>query len=181
MNRGRIGVILFAVITATAQAPNTSTDRNFEILSVCAVLKDLPKYNGKIIAVRGVVEGSSEGGSILDRHCTVRLVTNGYLWPTAIALELPTTFFSQGTVDFDVDWVALQRVDKQVQQMRFDAASDKLWLTYVGLFETREKLEVGVDPDGKRWPVGFGHLSRAPGRLIVKTAINPFIARGKKH
>ena len=110
------------------------------------------------------------------------MVTNGYKWPHAIAVEFPTTAFLRDdfeALDLKVDYDAIQRVNRNIKRMNYDSDSDRLWLTYVGLFETKEKLEVAVYPNGRLVPFGFGHLGSAPGRLLIITARDPIIEHRK--
>jgi hypothetical protein len=179
MNALICGAMLTLLTPILAQTPNVLVEKVTPVL-VCDVLSDLAKFNGKIISIRGVVEGSNEGTWIIATRCAVRLVTDGYLWRTAIAIELPSTLFLRDDVDFQLDRAAIEWLDHKVKQMQYKGTTDTLWLTYIGLFETKKKLEVGVDPSGKRWPDGFGHLNTAPGRLLIKTVSDTFVERGKR-
>jgi hypothetical protein len=171
-------VISMVLIPFVAQV--SSTAQKIEVHSICTILGDMQRFNKKVIAVRGVVTGSSEGSWLTDDSCSLRLVTEGYVWRNSISIESPGAIPIRDEIDFQLDQAALDRIAKQVKKMRYNRAADRLWLTYVGLFETSEKLQVATYPDGRRVPMGFGHLGGAPGQLLIKIEMDPFIERGKK-
>ena len=59
----------------------------------------------------------------------------------------------------------------EIRKMQVDPKKDRIWLTYIGVFETRDyqASDIGSDGHGGHRPFGFGHLNSAPGQLLVKT------------
>src|SRR5579871_6612851 len=72
----------FCVIAAIALAQ--TPDRDVPVVTVCDVLSDLTRYNGKTIVLIGALVGSDEGGWIVA-DCPQKLVTDGFTWPDSIA------------------------------------------------------------------------------------------------
>jgi hypothetical protein len=62
--------------------------------------------------------------------------------------------------------------------MKPDNEKDRIWMTYIGLFETRDykPSEVGRDR-----AYGFGHMNSAPGQLVIKTVKDLQVERNYKH
>ena len=138
-----------------------------ETLPICDVLKDPSRYNGKQIAVRGYESGSDEG-VYLKGDCAVALETDGIKWPNLIWLVYPGSSFALHTVDFTLDKRSLDTAAAKVKAYKGPV---RVWLTYVGLLETREpfSLQVYRDKAGVKRPAGFGNGAAAPAQFVIKT------------
>jgi hypothetical protein len=137
------------------------------IRSICDVLHDPSKLNGKLIAVRGY-EFSTDEGVFLKGNCKDSLETQGVTWPNLISLAYPGGSFALHEVDFTVDRDAIAAASDLVRRYK---EPKRVWLTYVGLLETREpfNLQVYTDKSGKKRPAGFGNGAVAPAQLLIKT------------
>src|SRR5262249_43556234 len=105
-----------------------------ETISVCDVLRDPFRYNGKLVAVRGYLLDTIEG-EWLAEDCPERLVTFGYKWPNQIWLrQVPV---EQVGALHRVDFVTDLRPSEESRRVRAELREgDRVWVTYVGLFET---------------------------------------------
>jgi len=150
-------------------------------LSVCMLLQGLETYNGRIVVVRGLVRSTSEGAWLIGEQCNP-LITKGFVWPSAIALVSPGNPDALHEADFQPDSNAIAKVMEKVKNMAPDPLKDRIILTYVGLFETRERLDgyIGKDANDKPRGIGFGHLNAAPAQIQVKNASDPYVDRGTK-
>jgi hypothetical protein len=172
-------VVILAVLIIGAM-PLHGLQPEPEVLSVCDILRDPVQYNGKIIAVRGFLVSTDEG-SWLHGECKEPLITNGYKWASMIWPESPTSGFALHKAPFEEDVLAQREMwatrDREITDRR-----DRLWVTYIGLLETRPtmNLEVFVRPNGQRQPVGFGHLGGAPAQLLVKTVKDVVVEHTKE-
>jgi hypothetical protein len=126
------------------------------------------KYNGQLVTIQGVSQGTDEGWWIgAGKTCSTLLITHGYTWPSIIWVE-SVSGPQQHThhADFQTDLQAVNKADQEVRRAHIDPRSDLVWLTFTGIFETREFTEGNV---GKSRAFGFGHLNSAPGQFLLKT------------
>src|SRR5262245_3209370 len=77
-----VTLVVAGLIWAQATGPR--------LLSVCAVLGDLPSYRGHRVTVRGELISGEHGSALVGDGCKP-LVTTGYRWPmpTPIGLTNP--------------------------------------------------------------------------------------------
>jgi hypothetical protein len=152
-------------------------------LSVCDILANPMKFNGQVVTIRGVSEGTDEGWWIgAGKTCSPQLTTSGYTWPSIIWVESVGGPQHAHGADFQTDQNAVSKVGHEVQRMRIDPKLDGIWLTFTGIFETREFTTKDVGKaDGKWRAFGFGHLNSAPGELLLKTVGSLYIERGAVH
>jgi hypothetical protein len=139
-----------------------------KIQSVCSILESLESLNGKMIAVRGVVQGGGHGAFLVGT-CGSKLVTKGFTWPDVIWLTFPSRSDTRLKVDFE----AYERVQRSAKRLRRNE-TDQVIMTYEGILEVRDlENSSGINSAGR--PVGFGYGPRgdAPAQLVVSTARDP--------
>lgn len=148
-------------------------------LSVCAILSDPAKFNGQLVTIRGISEGTDEGWWIdTDKACTAPLITNGYNWPSIIWVKSIDGPERTHRVNFETDQDTVSKVDREVRRLHIDPKLDRIWLNFTGIFETREFTAKDVGKaDGKSRADGFGHLNSAPGQLLLKTVSGLYVER----
>jgi hypothetical protein len=167
--KAKIGFIVLAV--STVVSGDSKLDEEAP-LSVCGLLEHRLQYNGKMVHVRGIVEGSPEGAALIGTRCAKAIVTDGFTWPNAIALAYHTDYNSPYTVDFTRDQDQIDRTNRELKRIRHKNPNAKILVTYVGLFETRTNLGQAVNLAGELIPAGFGHLNACPARLVIQTKKN---------
>ncbi len=153
-------------------AQGAGQDRNDKPLSVCEILASPMNYDGKLLAVRGVWEGSGEGSWIeAGTKCTNPFKTYGYVWPQIIWFETADSPQRIHKVDYHTDLGALRIVNEEIRKKGLDPNANRIWLTFIGVFETRnfQPSDIGSDGRGGVRPNGFGHLNSAPGQFLVRT------------
>ena len=159
-------VVLACGMTLRAESPKSGHGP----LSVCELLENRLKYDGKMVEVRVVEAGEEE-------HCSKKIVTQGFTWPDAINLSLSVQPDDPHAdeVDFSTDHEALGRVRREEQRLIRAHPGARVSVTYVGLFITRASDDhlVAVGQSGQVVPNGFGHLNACIGELVLKTARNP--------
>lgn len=146
-------------------------------MTVCDLLRDPAKYNGKVIAVRGTYLIGGHGLYLHGEGCDGVLTTKGHPWPPIIWLSLSQQEMEQHGQSFDralkaEDQVSAARErEKQFRRDRGSPGRERVTLTYIGLFETRDNLEneVGRAPNGTTVVNGFGPGNSAPGQLYVQS------------
>lgn len=156
---------LMFVLTALLTATNTAAQ---EPISVCELLDRRIEFDGKWVAVQGLIEGGSEG-SWLEGHCPP-LLSQGHEWPGVIALEHRSAMRSDA-LRFDQDHRALNALKREYIR-RTKRGDRDIQVVYHGLFQTHQDLAARVHrfpPDGRVITLGFGHLGFAPAQLIVKS------------
>ena len=165
-----LSIIAVILLQGSVLAGLAEPQQETEPISVCDVLRDPVKYNGKMIAVRGFLISTDEG-HWLNGDCEEPLITNGYKWKSAIWPESPSSRSALHKVAFEEDFEAETAMYAVRNREMKDPRHDRLWVTYIGLLETRQSMdiEVFVRPNGERQPVGFGHLGGAPAQILIKT------------
>jgi hypothetical protein len=143
-----------------------------ETVPVCEVLAAPLKFNGKLVAIRGVWESSGEGSWIgAGTKCSKPFSSYGYVWPQIIEVTEADSPMRLHKVDFHTNLQALQKITEDIAKMKLDQVNHRIWLTFTGVFETRDyqPSDIGGDGRGGRRAFGFGHLNRAPGQILLKT------------
>ena len=135
-------------------------------LSVCDVLRNPTQY-GKVISARGVYSVGAHGSYVRGEGCG-RFLENdtNFKWPPVIFISLSQRQMESRGRDvmsivraMDELSAAIQR---EVKRKGPEARVARVWLTCVGLFETRDDIE-------HRPGDGFGPLNTAPGQLYIDT------------
>ena len=154
------GMVLLMVWGSSQTAPA----RQQSPLTVCDVLQSLDKYRGRIVEVRGEYDGGE-----LRASCPP-LKTEGYIWISAIQLELPQNSIvkeenpTQWTYDLSANQAA---VDRGLAMQRAGGAGTVVMATVAGRLDAREPLMVVTAPGREPTPIGYGHLGIYPARLIL--------------
>lgn len=140
-------------------------------LSVCDVLSSPMKYNSQFVTIRGVSVGTEEGWWIsAGKTCGASPTTDGYKWPSMIWVQTVGGPAPNLKPHFHTNQSAITKVDREVRLMHFDPKTDRIWLTFSGVFETREFTAQDVGKADGQWrTAGYGHLGSAPGQLLLKT------------
>ncbi len=161
--------------------------------SICELFEDLASHAGKLVAVRGLLEGSlALGGRCQSKFVTRYLAFPGlpgvlpeltaeYVWPTAINLtystnrsegESPVTFSS------DIDSVnrTIEYIVKQRRTQFNNAKSDTgALVTVIGMLRVRSYYVIGPLPSGTIAAGGYGHLSIYPAELVILRMFDPVV------
>jgi hypothetical protein len=136
-------------------------------LAVCDILADPLKYNHQLVKIRGVSVGTDEGWWIEpDKPCSSPLTTAGYTWPSIIWVESVDESRPGRGVQFLTDHNALSKINEAVTRMHIDPKLDRIWLNFIGVFETRVFSSKDI---GSGRAFGFGHLNSAQTQLPLKT------------
>ena len=131
-------------------------------LTVCEVLEDLQKYRGKIIQVRG-----RWNGPILEGRACAPLKTGEYVWPSGVAIELPSRAREEPAT-----WTLDQEAYNQAYRKYLQAIehTTEILVTFIGRLDAREEgLEIFRHPDGDVITNGYGHVGAYPAQLVIAT------------
>lgn len=161
--------LIFLAVSLLSAASAAAEDEWWQHpFTVCAILKDHPKNNGKIVAVRGRLQMTDEGTWLAGENCQSSLETKGYNWQMIISLVRSKDPALPGDA-------VVQRDDKSFQSFyatlkRFPTAK-RITVTYRGLLQTYDDLSRRVAPNlgGVMTPLGFGHSGIAPAQLVVQS------------
>lgn len=142
-------------------------------ITVCQVLLEPLQYDGKLISVKGRSVGTNEGEWLVEDNCPGAVVTGDYVWPSAIA----TLFPAKGSrvqihqVDFEFDQRSQRSYNKKYEKLKRRARKECIVSVFTGVFETHHDWSKvkKIYSDGTYKYFGFGHLSEAPGQLILKS------------
>jgi hypothetical protein len=141
------------------------------VLTVCEILSNPLKYDGQLIRIRGVTSGTSEGAWFVGDDCPGVFVTEGYVWPALISLELPGNPLQLHPVDFQFSFESQEKLAQEYKRLKRRVSEDCIAWTYTGVFETRKDwtgAEAKTIDQGRLR--GFGHANAAPGQLLLKSA-----------
>jgi hypothetical protein len=168
----RVLAIAFVCLNARSEGQNLAKPAAAP-LGVCEILAHPLQYDGKLVTIRGRVGSTDEGVWIFSDGCRGVLTTDGYTWPSEIAVAMPTAPppLRLHSIDFEYDSKSRQKVVAKYKSLRRRWPERCLVMTDTGLFETRDdwskaKMEY---PNGTWKFAGFGHLGEAPGQLILKS------------
>ena len=164
--------LMLAAPVALAQVRDAAPIR----VDSCDLLRNLPAFNGKMVAATGIIQapaGRGEGGSWLATpDCPVKIVVKGVEFGSTIEITPPwyPTIFLDHKVEFNWDSKSFGEVSELMHSI--NARTEDLHATVIGLFETRVPTEslVRLAPDRPEGiPMGYGHLNHSPAQIIVKT------------
>ena len=170
----RLIVILLVVGCGCAPA----FDDPLPVLTVCEVMKDLQRFDGKAVIVVGRYSHTDEG-SWLDAECGFQVENGGRQFSTT---SISTTYVAsdfdpppQKPAGFRWDEPLLTRKLRDVakttklQVVRKINYTDQ-WMAVLGRLETRLPRKLHVQPlrgnEGDVYTTGFGHLSTSPAQLV---------------
>ncbi len=145
------------------------------VYSVCELLANPQQFNGKTVKVRGIVEGGMEGSWLRSDDCPERFSVGENSLPRGISLS----YQSEYGVAAPRKMVHIERVDRQIREMRQRVKSGFLLLTHTGVFETRTDWKLLNNGAGDKRLWGFGHLNTFPAQLVVVDIADPLIVRKK--
>lgn len=127
--------------------------------------------------------------ALTEPSCGSRIVTDGFVWPNSIWLELSASGRRQAEVTAETLFADLERVGLILRQRRYDPQRSVLRITYRGKLVTYDDFGKHVlrDTFGLHG-VGFGHMNKAPVMLVVSGVDGPVIepvkrasSRGGRH
>lgn len=145
-------------------------------LSVCDLFRDPPRYNGKQVAVRGVYQPGGHGLYLEGGLCGDVLITRGYQWPSRIWIPLTADEYRsrglriQDEVEAELQIAAIRA--RENQERGGPNLSERVTVTYVGVFETHNDLSAAVVQGPMPRGIGFGQGLSAPGQLFVISVKN---------
>jgi len=140
-------------------------------LTVCEALSHASEYNGKMVQIRDRMVGTDEGAGFFGESCPGVFVTEGKVWPSAIAWASPNESILH-RVDFSFDWESSKKLHEKWHRLRKRLPDRCIAVSYTGMFES-------WSPEGSKWTdprgtvvriPGFGHLNGAPAQLVLKSA-----------
>ena len=139
-----------------------------QVISVCEALTHPNLYDHKLVAIRGLQTASMEGSWLKGENCDKAFVTNGYIWPSGIWLEMSESArAATGILGPELE-SSLKRGNKELKRRGFNNDRDRLMITHIGLFEAYDDSAQEYHPDSQSTRAnGFGHLNAAPAQIIV--------------
>ena len=195
MRRGKVRGLsisfLLAALAATcgAQTPPPQP----RLWSICELFGDLVSHAGKLVAVRGLLEGRlALVGRCQSKFVTRYLAFPGlpgvipdltaeYVWPTAINLtystnrsegESPVTFSTDiDSVDRTIEYIVKQR---RTEFKDAKSNTDAL-VTVIGMLRVRSHYNIGPLPNGTMTGGGYGHLFIYPAELVILRMVDPLV------
>lgn len=164
-----MGLICLTMTSLAAESPE-------RVYTVCELLATPEKFNGKVIRVRGIVDGGMEGSWLRSDDCPERFYAAGYSLPKSIALA----YHSEAGVAAARNEEHIQHVEELIRRRIRNRSSDVVTLTYKGIFETRKEWVVLTYPSGEKRLWGLGHDNAFPAQLVVTDISDPVVQRRRE-
>jgi hypothetical protein len=160
------------VEAAKAATPPQPVSAGIPVLTVCEILRDVGRYDGKPVVVVGQFVATSEG-SWLDEECAHQIFVNGRFWDPNISTAYVVSWVAPPPLKphgFRWDKRAIQakvEVVKKSTSLRVyeDHSSDR-WLALFGRLEAGLPQRIILGDGRTELADGFGHLNGAPAQLI---------------
>jgi hypothetical protein len=134
------------------------------VVDACEVLHDPARFNGKVVAIRGINDPEAHGAYLKADGCEGVLPNDRFKWQPVIFVSLSENQMASKGRDVRTFVRASEQlaaaIRSQVQLKGNGAKIARVKLTYVGLFETRADI-------AKRPGDGFGPLNAAPAQMYV--------------
>ena len=187
--RGRPVLLVALAATCGAQTPPSQP----RLWSICELFEDLVSHAGRVVTVRGLLEGRlALGGRCQSKFVTRYLAFPGlpgvtpdltaeYVWPTAINLTYSTNRSEgESPVTFSTDTDSIDRTIEYIGKQRrteFKNAKSDLdaLVTVIGMLRVRSHYDIGPLPNGTMRGGGYGHLSIYPAELVILRMGDPVV------
>lgn len=138
-------------------------------LTVCEVLKALPKYRNEIVTIRGEILRTEEGSYLSAAECQKSLVISGQTWDPESAINLtPPDSPSVENREVPLSTVRVDAVTGKLLGQYAGSPGVRIWITVRGRLETRLKFERVKWGDGTLRPYGYGHLNLSPAQMVYQ-------------
>jgi hypothetical protein len=160
------------VEAAKATTPLSQSSTEIPVLTVCEILHDVGRYDGKSVIVVGRSVGTMEG-SWLDEECAPRMFVNGRFWKPNISTAYVASWFTPPPPKpsgFKWDRRAIQAkveiVRKTTNLRGYEDKSSDHWLAVFGRLEAGLPHQIALGEGRTGLADGFGHLNGSPAQLI---------------
>jgi Carboxypeptidase regulatory-like domain len=166
------GAICDEVQAARAPASGQRAASDIPVLTVCEVLRDSARYDGKTVVVVGRSVRTMEG-SWLDEECAPQLVIDGRSWRPSVSTAYGVSEFAappQEPRGFKWDTGAIQAKLEAVQKTTslrvYDDKSADKWLAVFGRMEAALPRKITLGNGRTGMIDGFGHMAGSPVQLV---------------
>jgi len=154
-----------------AQGPPAPAAADPPVITVCDALRAGSFYDGRMVRIRGRIDGTTEGTWLVGDDCPGVLVTDQHLWPSWVWLAQPGWPLVLHPIDFKFDKLSGLHFRRAYRRLAKRTPDRCILSTVTGLFETRtdwlgQKLTYR---NGASKYAGFGHLGEAPAQLILRS------------
>jgi hypothetical protein len=169
--------IAFTVIPVLSQtsapAKKPAHEAEVPVLTVCEVMSDLTRLDGKVVIIIGRF-GYTDEGSWLDEECGHKVLAAGHEFEPSISLTYALGDFEpppQMPEHFKWDERLLQEKLKQVKRTTKLRVYKKhnytdTWMAMFGRLETQLPHRIAYGNGISLSIAGFGHLSGSPAQLV---------------
>ena len=143
-------------------------------LSVCELLKQPSKFNGRVIELRGIYFVGGHGLYLAGAGCEAALVTKDKRWEPMIWVENSREKTESRGLNFE----RVKKTELEIATAKFREMSRRgVWankisqviVTYLCIFETHDSFDtmIGALADDIPVPIGFGDQGVAPGQIFI--------------
>ena len=178
-----ICAIYFAVLTTSVAFGQTDVTRPFKVVTVCDILLDPSKFNGKLIVVLGRFAASDEGSWLVEDKCDRQVdgkngtTSNMDVWLNQQGRD-PSTQLAMPSIDPDSLKAKLEQAGKNTKLGRHIQ-----YQCTISFLEKDAKPECDWPEVSDQWALvygrvetmgdrtyGFGHLSGSPAQVLVQAS-----------
>jgi len=139
-------------------------------VTVCEIMKDLPSYDGKVVAVVGRFSSRQAGRWLGELNCGAKLRVSGQEWPNAFWVTYDPEKAPKPPAVLAVDSLLLARKLQEVKatttlgKFRFGSGDLDNWAVVYGRVETRKDLTASAA--GEERKNGYGYGQSSPAQLV---------------
>ena len=162
--------MLFAIMGGGALR---AASANIPVLTVCEILSDIERNQGKSVIIVGLLASTDEGVGLAE-DCGLKIVRGDREFSAQISTPYIEGEFAPAPRlpdGFKWDKSLLQQKLTQVKQTTElhtykDRRYNQHWYALFGRLETRLPRQLSTGTNTKAYTNGFGHLSGSPAQLV---------------
>jgi hypothetical protein len=163
--RAALGVCVAFGLLGCGRSRVTDLVSPLNVISVCDLFDNLPRYRAQMVAIRGVYYY----GALRQDDCSRPFVTGSRRW--ASALDMVGSHLAAVTgepVPFRTNQESWDNLDKTCIREGQQGHRVVIWATVVGEVRAPERY---VLPSGAV-VLGYGHLGALPAEIVIRRVVN---------
>lgn len=168
----RAALFVLFVFCVSARAQPADPDK---VMTVCEILREPSRYNGKKVAIRGEYLIWGHGVYLRGEECSSVELPKGREWAAVVDILLWQDEIQRRGFNPEQIYKAIGEIDLVMERSEPTRKSEevrRVTLTLVGTFDTRDRF------DGQTG--GFGDGGGAPAQMIVDSVRDIVVTYDKK-
>ena len=169
------GINIGTQLCAAVIALTFSLPAQQKAVSVCEVLSNPSKYEGRLVKVRARLTGGGRHGVYKtdqydDRPCPGKQ-REGITWPSTLYPQDPRDLKAT-TIGRTIGSPDLRALDAFWSRVRSSHGTESILATFVGEVRFKPGVQIVCDAEGGCGGTGYGQFGMHPAMLILKTIVD---------